>query len=79
VVKGGVDHAIGGGCSTAQTVQVFKVASMHLGTSGDKRLGPRIRASKTEHLMARVNEFLNNGRTDKACSAGDENSHLDSP
>jgi hypothetical protein len=28
--------------------------------------------------MARVDEFLNNSRTDKACSTSDEDTHLDS-
>jgi hypothetical protein len=34
---------------------------MHLGARGDKRLGARIAASHPEHLMARAQEFLNNG------------------
>jgi hypothetical protein len=33
--KGGVNHAIEHGCSIAQAFQVFKIASMHLG-SGNK-------------------------------------------
>ncbi len=53
-LKARVNHAIRHGCSTAQAFQVFKIASMHLGTGSDERLGARIRASKTEHLMARV-------------------------
>ena len=48
---------------------------MHLGTPGDERLGARIRASEPQHLMARIDEFLNNGRTDKAGRPGDENTH----
>ena len=31
--KGGVNHAIEHGCSTAQAFQVFKIASMHLGSA----------------------------------------------
>ena len=30
------------GRSLAQAFQVFEIASMHLGASGDQRLGPRI-------------------------------------
>ena len=46
-----------------------------LGAGGGERLGARIRASETEHLMARADELLNNGGTDKACSTGDEDTH----
>ena len=75
--EGGVDHAVRGGGSAAQAFQVFEIAAMHLGTGGDKRLGAGIRASETEHLMARVDEFLNNGRADKSGGAGDEDTHCD--
>jgi len=77
VDEGGVDHAIRQGGAAAQAFQVFEIASMHLGPRGDKRLGGRIRASKTEHLMARADELLNNGGTDKTGSAGDEDTHDD--
>ena len=50
---------------------------MHLGARGEKRLGARIAASQSEHLMARAHEFLNNGRTDKTCSTSDEDTHLE--
>jgi hypothetical protein len=49
-----VNHAIRHGCSTAQAFQIFKITSMHLRTGVDERPGARICASKTEHLMARV-------------------------
>jgi hypothetical protein len=45
--KSGGHHRIRSGCSSEQAFQVLKVASMHLGTSGGKRLGSRIRANKT--------------------------------
>jgi hypothetical protein len=54
VKEGEVDHAVGNGHSTAQAFQVFNGTPMHLGTSGDKRLGGSIRARKSHHLMARV-------------------------
>jgi len=38
-----------------QAFQVFQISSMHLRTWIDERPGGRICASKTEHLMARVN------------------------
>ena len=48
---------------------------MRLSAGGGKGFGARIGASETEDLMTRVDEFRNKGRTDKACSTGDENSH----
>ncbi len=73
--EGGVNHAVRLGCPAAQTLQVFKITSMHLGTPSDKRLGARIRASETEHLMARADQLLNNGGADKAGRSGDEYTH----
>jgi len=70
-----VNHAIGSGRSAAQAFQVFKSTSMHLGTSGDKRVGARFWASEAKHLMARIDEFLDDGRANEACGAGDENTH----
>jgi hypothetical protein len=48
-----------------------------LGACGDKRLGARIGAGKTEHLMARLDEFLNDGRADKSGGAGYKDTHID--
>jgi hypothetical protein len=73
----GVNHAVRGGGSTPQAVQILEIAAMRLSAGGDKRFGGRVRASETEHLMARVDEFLNNGGTDKTCGAGDEDTHRD--
>ena len=77
VDEGGINHAIRHGRSAAQAFQVLKIAPMDLDAGGDERLGARIGASKTEHLMARANELLNNGGTDKACGASDESTHHD--
>jgi hypothetical protein len=48
---------------------------MHFGTGSNKRLGARIGASEPEHLMTRMDEFLNKSGTDKTCSAGDKDTH----
>ena len=37
--EAGVNHPIRHGCPIAQAVQVFKIASMHLGTGGEERFG----------------------------------------
>jgi hypothetical protein len=75
VDKGGVNHAIRHGCSSAQAFQIFKITPMRLGASGGKRLGGRIGASEAENLMARADELLNDGRPDEACSSGKEYTH----
>jgi hypothetical protein len=55
VDESGVNHAIRHSCSTAQAFQVFQIPWMHLGASIDEKLGARIGASETEHLMASAN------------------------
>ena len=52
VIEGEVNHAIRHGCTTAQAFEVFKIAAMHLRASLDQRLGARIRARKSDHLVA---------------------------
>jgi hypothetical protein len=68
--ESGVDHGIRRGDSTPEAVEIFNVTAMdfHVGASGGKRLGARIRPCETQHLMTRVDEFENNGRTDKTGS-----------
>jgi hypothetical protein len=49
---------------------------MYLGSRRDQRLGARIRARKSEHLMTSVDQFSDDCRTNKACSAGNESTHI---
>ena len=70
-----VNHSVRPGRSTPQAVQILQITSMHLCTRGDKRLRPRIRASQPEHLMTRVNQLLNNSRTNKTRGTCYENTH----
>jgi hypothetical protein len=42
---------------------------------GGERLGSRVRPRQSEDLMAGVDEFRDNGRTDKAGRAGEEYAH----
>jgi hypothetical protein len=65
-----MDHAIRLGGAATQALQVFESASMYLGAGGGERLGSRIRPRQSEDLMAGVDEFRNDGRTDKAGRAG---------
>ena len=48
---------------------------MHLGPGGGERRGGRVRTGEAEHLVARGDEILNDGGTDKPSSAGNENTH----
>jgi hypothetical protein len=50
---------------------------MDFGTGGGKRPGTRIRAGKTEHLMARFDKFLNDGRADESGGPGYKDTHMD--
>ena len=75
--EGGVDHAVRGGGSAAQAIQVFEIAAKRLGASRGKRLCARLRAGEAEHPMARVDELPNDGGADKTRSAGDEYTHGD--
>jgi hypothetical protein len=51
MVERGVNDPVRHLGSSAQALQVFKITPMHLGAAGEKGLGSRIGASKTEHMM----------------------------
>jgi hypothetical protein len=76
VDEGGVDHAVRHGRSFAEAFEVGKIAAMHLGAGGRKRLGAGLRAGQAQNLMARAHELWNNGRTDKAGSSGHKDTHI---
>jgi hypothetical protein len=48
---------------------------MHLGACGGKRTCTLIGAGKTDDLMTRMDQFLNNGRTDETRSTGNKDAH----
>jgi hypothetical protein len=52
---------------------------MHLGASGEKRLGARIRTSQANYLVACFNKFRNNSRADETCSTGNKDTHGSTP
>jgi hypothetical protein len=74
-----VDDAVGCGRSFTQAFQVFKTPAMYLSAGGGEGLGARIRASETEHLMARTDEFLYDGRTDESRCSRNKNFHIFAP
>jgi hypothetical protein len=75
VIKGGVDHAVRPSGRASQTLQVFKIPSMHLSAGGHESPGTLIGTRHSEHLMTGVDELRHDGGTDKACSPGDKNTH----
>ena len=74
-----MDHAVHGAGGAPQAVEVFKIAAMRLGARGGERLGRGVRPRQAEHLMARLEEFRNNGGADEASRSGDEDAHDDDP
>src|SRR5580698_1245621 len=68
VIESTVNHPLRLGCSAAQTFRVFKASPMHLGSRGNERPGTSVGPRQSKHLMSRVDELRNNGRSDKARS-----------
>src|SRR5690242_12014015 len=76
VIESTVNHPIRLGCSAAQTFRFFQTSSMHLGSRGNERLGAGIRPRQSEHLMTRVDELRNDGRSNKARSPCKKYAHV---
>jgi hypothetical protein len=49
---------------------------MHPGSGGNERAGAGVRPRQSEHLMTRVDEFRNYGRSDKARSSCKKDTHV---
>jgi hypothetical protein len=79
MIECSVDHPICGSSAIAQAWQIVEIAAMRLRAENGKRFRRRVRADKTKHLMARLDEFLHDGRADKACGTGNEDTHSASP
>ena len=72
--EGGVDHAVRG-CGACAQLSSRRRAAMHFGAGGGERFGRRIGTSKTKHLVARTDQFLDNSRADKSGRAGNKDTH----
>ena len=75
VIERRMDHAIGGGRAAAQAVEIFQIAAMHLSARSEKRLGAGVGTRKSKHLMARRDQFLNDGSADKSGRASNKDTH----
>lgn len=59
-----------------QTLEIVERAAMHFGTRSSQRIGGRIGASESDDWMTGADEFLNDGRADKARRTSDEDTHV---
>ncbi len=75
MVEGGVDDSVRLARAVAEAFQIFERAAMDLGAHGRERRGTRIGAGETKYLMARRDEFADDGGADKAGRAGNEDAH----
>ncbi len=72
-----MDHALRCLGRPAQAVEIVEGAAVHLRPRGDERGRRGIRTSQPDHLVTCADELGNNGRTDPAGRAGDEDTHED--
>src|ERR1700682_4707083 len=75
VIESTVNHPIRLGCCAAQTFRVLKTSPVHSGSSGNERLGTGVGPRQSEHPMSRVDEFRNDGRSDKTRSSCKKHTH----
>jgi hypothetical protein len=70
-VKNGIGHS---GTGT-EAFQVFQIAAMDISACRGQKLGARIAARETEHLVACADQFRDNPGTDESCCTCHENTH----
>jgi hypothetical protein len=70
-----MDHAVGFGCATAETIEILHIAAMHLRSHLGERLGPLIGARQPQHLMSGRGQLTNYSRPDKSGRTGHKNTH----
>ena len=76
MVEGRVDDGVGLAHAVAKAFQIFERAAMDVGARGRECPHSSIGAGETEHLMARCDEFADDGGADKAGRAGHEDAHV---
>ncbi len=75
VLEREVDHAIRRCGCAPQAVEVVKCAAVHVCSGGGEGSRRGIRAGEPDDLMARAQELGNDGGTNPAGRAGDEDTH----
>src|SRR5579862_660982 len=77
VPESDVKDGIGRSGAATEAFQVLQIAAMDFSASCDQRLGARIAACKTEHLVTCADQFRDNPGTDESCCTCHENTHRD--
>jgi hypothetical protein len=75
VPKRDVKDGIGRSGTAAEAFQVFQITALYLSPGCGQRLGARIAASKTEHLVTCADQFRDDPGTDESCCTCHENTH----
>ena len=79
MVEGGVDDGIRLARAVAKAFEILERAAMDFRAHGRERARAGVGAGETEHLMARCDEFADDGGADEAGGAGNEDAHGKSP
>ena len=79
VIEGGVDHGVRAARPGAQAVEVLERAALDVGTLRRQRLGPLVGAGEAQDLVARLDQFGDDRRSDEARGTGNEDAHRKSP
>ena len=74
MVEGEMDDAVRTR-GALQAVGIVDRSAIDLSAGGGQRLRRLVRTADADHLMARADQFLNDGRADKSGRAGDKYSH----
>jgi hypothetical protein len=74
-LKSCVNNTVGCGGTAAEAFQVFQIATLHISAGCGQKLGARIAASKTEHLVTCSDQFRDNPGAEEPCGPCDENTH----
>jgi hypothetical protein len=70
-----MDHAVSGGGSAAQTVEIFERTAMNIDSRFRERRGSRIRAGEAKYFVACGDQFFHNGGPDESCRSGYKDTH----
>ena len=76
MVEGGVDDGIRLARAVAKAFQILQRAAMDFRAHGSELLCSGVGAGKPEHLVARCDQFADDGGADKSGGAGKEYAHV---
>src|SRR5262249_38804964 len=75
VVEGEMNDAIGSRGTFLQAVRICDGPAIDLGAGGGQGRRLVVRSTKAEHLMARSDQLLDDGRADESGGSGNEYAH----